>query len=99
MMHGCTEPSSTLQPYAFAIPAHNITDPIGANANAKIARRASKYKTHGNLLVGLAFIVAMLHHRITRLILRNSELSRNRNCIPQTHPYAERAEIALGAKR
>ena len=29
MMHGCTEPSSTLHPYAFAIAAHNMTDPIG----------------------------------------------------------------------
>ena len=33
-MHGCTEPSSTLHPYAFAIAAHNMTDPMGANANA-----------------------------------------------------------------
>src|ERR1044071_8113535 len=26
-MHGCTEPSSTLHPYAFAIAAHNMTAP------------------------------------------------------------------------
>src|SRR5207249_7000614 len=46
-MQGCTEPSSTLQPYALAIQAHNITDPIGANANARIRKSASRYQTHG----------------------------------------------------
>src|SRR4029077_2410674 len=40
MMHGWTEPSSTLHPYAFAIAPHNITDPIGANANATIRKSA-----------------------------------------------------------
>src|SRR5262249_62120694 len=56
MTHGCTEPSSTLQPYAFAIAPHNITDPMGANANARITNSASKYQNHGNLLCGLPFI-------------------------------------------
>jgi hypothetical protein len=59
MMHGCTEPSSTLQPYAFAIPAHNITDPIGANMNARITKSTSKYQIHGNLLFGLVVIVVI----------------------------------------
>src|SRR5206468_7166449 len=46
-MQGCTEPSSTFQPYALAIQAHNITDPIGANANARSRKSASKYQNHG----------------------------------------------------
>ena len=50
MMQGCTEPSSTLHPFAFAIAAHNMTDPIGANANATMTRSASQYHSHGNLL-------------------------------------------------
>ena len=62
MMHGCTDPSSTLHPYAFAIALHNITDPIGAKANAKITASASKYKIHGNLLFGFAFTIDILHH-------------------------------------
>jgi hypothetical protein len=60
MMHGCTEPSSTLHPYVFAIAAHNMTDPIGPNANRKIAKSASKYQIHGNRLFGLEFIIAIL---------------------------------------
>jgi hypothetical protein len=52
-MHGCTEPSSTLHPYAFAIVAHKMTDAIGAHANAAIGRSASTYQSHGNLGCGL----------------------------------------------
>jgi len=63
MMHGCIEPSSTLHPYAFAMAAHNITDPIGANANPKITKSASKYQIHGNLLWGVAFIIGILNHK------------------------------------
>src|SRR5437763_5735756 len=48
MTQGCTEPSSTLHPYAFAIALHKMTDPMGANANAPIRRSANKYQTHGN---------------------------------------------------
>jgi len=48
MMHGCTDPPSTFHPYALAIAPHNITDPIGANANAAITKRASKDHIHGN---------------------------------------------------
>jgi len=62
-MHGCTEPSSTLQPYAFAIAPHNITDPIGAKANATITNSASEYQNHGNLLCRVAFILAVLNHK------------------------------------
>src|SRR6516165_2913917 len=62
MTHGCTEPSSTLQPYAFAIAPHNRTDPIGANANAPIRRRARKYQSHGNLLLRIVFIIGILNH-------------------------------------
>jgi hypothetical protein len=39
MMQGCTDPSSTLHPFALAITLHNITDPIGANANTMIGTR------------------------------------------------------------
>jgi len=60
MRQGCTEPSSTLHPYAFAIAAHNMTDPIGANANATIMKSASQYHSHGNLLGGLEFTMAIL---------------------------------------
>jgi hypothetical protein len=60
MMQGCTEPSSTLHPYAFAMAPHNITDPIGANANAKITKSASRYQIQGNRLCGLPFIIAIL---------------------------------------
>ena len=59
MMQGCTEPSSTLHPFAFAIAAHNMTDPMGANANATMTRSASQYHSHGNLLCGLPFITAI----------------------------------------
>jgi hypothetical protein len=59
-MHGCTEPSSTLHPYAFAIAAHNMTDPMGANANATMRKSASQYHSQGNLLYGLEFIIAIL---------------------------------------
>src|SRR6516165_3348786 len=62
MTHGCTEPSSTLQPYAFAMAPHNMTDPIGANANAPIRRRARKYQSHGNLLWRVVFIIGTLNH-------------------------------------
>ena len=54
MIHGCTEPSSTLHPYAFAIAAHNITDAIGANANAAMKKSANAYQSHGNFLCGLS---------------------------------------------
>ena len=64
MMHGCTEPSSTLHRYAFAIAAHNMTDPIGANANAAMTKSASKYQNHGNLLCGLLFMTAIPDHRL-----------------------------------
>src|SRR4051812_31056060 len=68
MMHGCTEPSSTLHPYAFAIAAHKMTDPIGANANAPITRRASKYQIHGNRLCDIAFsriaLLTLLDHPV-----------------------------------
>src|SRR6266699_1189535 len=60
-MHGCTELSSTLHPCAFAMAPHNITDPIGANANAPITRSASKYQIHGNRLSGVAFIIGILN--------------------------------------
>ena len=50
MMHGCTEPSSTLHPNAFAIAAHNMTDPMGANANATMMKSANKYQSHGKRL-------------------------------------------------
>ena len=53
--------SSTLHPYAFAMAPHNITDPIGANANAPITRSASKYQIHGNRLCGVAFIIGILN--------------------------------------
>jgi hypothetical protein len=60
MMHGCTEPSSTLHPYAFAIAAHNMTDPMGANANATMTNSASEYQIHGNRLCCLEFNMAIL---------------------------------------
>jgi hypothetical protein len=59
-MHGCTEPSSTLHPYAFVIAAHNMTDPIGANANAAMTKSASQYHSHGNRLCGLEFKMEIL---------------------------------------
>jgi len=62
MMHGCTEPSSTLHPYEFAIAAHNMTDPMGANANAMMTNSARQYQNHGNLF-GLPFINAIPNHR------------------------------------
>jgi len=65
MMHGCTEPSSTLHPYAFEIAPHKITDPIGANANAKITTSTSKYQIHGNLLCGLLLMPAISIRRIS----------------------------------
>ena len=61
MMQGCTEPSSTLHPFAFAIAAHNMTDPIGANANATMTRSASQYHSHGNLLCKVS---AFSHERL-----------------------------------
>src|SRR5215211_6475839 len=64
MMHGCTEPSSTLHPYAFAIAAHNRTDPMGANANATMTKNTSEYHSHGNFLCGLLFITAIPNHRL-----------------------------------
>jgi hypothetical protein len=60
MMQGCTEPSSTLHPYAFAIAAHNMTDPIGANANALMTKSASTYQINGNRLRGLEFTMLIL---------------------------------------
>ena len=63
MMHGCAEPSSTLHPYAFAIAAHNMTDPIGAKASATMTKSASAYNSHGNFLCGLPFITAIPNHR------------------------------------
>src|SRR5215472_5221899 len=62
MMQGCTEPSSTLHPYAFAMAAHNITDPIGTNANATMMTSASTYQNHGNRLCPVAFISGILNH-------------------------------------
>jgi hypothetical protein len=59
-MHGCIEPSSTLHPYAFAIAAHNMTDPIGANANATMTKSANEYQIHGNRLCGLEFKMVIL---------------------------------------
>jgi hypothetical protein len=52
-----------LHPYAFAMAPHNITDPIGANANAPITRSASKYQIQGNRLCGVAFIIGILNHK------------------------------------
>src|SRR4029077_20671327 len=69
MMHGCTEPSSTLHPYAFAIAAHNMTDPMGPNANATMTNSASIYHSHGNLLCGLPFMTAIPNHRLRANIL------------------------------
>ena len=51
-------------PVLFAIAAHKMTDPIGANANAPITRSASKYQIHGNRLCGLPFITAISNHRL-----------------------------------
>src|SRR5215216_7248321 len=64
MMHGCTEFSSTLHPCALAIAAHNMTEPIGANANATMTKSASVYHSHGNFLCGLPFITAIPNHRL-----------------------------------
>src|SRR5262245_51515032 len=74
-MHGCTEPSSTLHPYAFAIAAHNMTDPIGANANAAMTKSDSKYQSHGNLLCGLPFMNAIRNHRLRVNILARVQIS------------------------
>jgi hypothetical protein len=60
MMHGCTEPSSTLHPYAFAIAAHNMTEPMGANANVTMTKSATEYQSHGNRLCCLEFEMAIL---------------------------------------
>jgi hypothetical protein len=43
---------------------HNITDPIGANANAAMMKSASTYQNHGNRLCGVAFIIGILNHRV-----------------------------------
>ena len=59
-MHGCIDTSSTLHPYAFAIAAHNMTDPIGANANATMTKSANEYQIHGNRLCGLEFKMVIL---------------------------------------
>src|SRR6516164_5115506 len=64
MMHGWTEPSSTLHPYAFAIAPHNRTDPMGANANTTMTNSANKYQNHGNLLWGLPFTNAIPNNRL-----------------------------------
>lgn len=61
MIQGCTEPSSTLQPYALAMALHNITDPIGANAKAAIMKSARPYQSHGNFLCDVAFIIGILN--------------------------------------
>src|SRR3954468_24185885 len=83
MMHGCTEPSSTLHPYAFATVAHNMTDAIGANASATIGRSASTYQSHGNLVCGLPFIIAIPNHRlqVNALTVRMAILTVRRDCI------------------
>src|SRR4029079_3654889 len=60
MMHGCTEPSSTLHPYALAIAPHNMTDPIGANANARMMKSASACHNHGNFLPAFSFMTVIL---------------------------------------
>jgi hypothetical protein len=60
MMQGWTEPSSTLHPCVFAIHAHNITDPIGANANATITTSASEYQIQGNRRGFFAFIIYII---------------------------------------
>jgi hypothetical protein len=49
-----------LHPYAFAIAAHNMTDPMGANANATMRKSASEYQNHGNLLCDMEFKMAIL---------------------------------------
>ena len=66
MIQGCTEPSSTLHPYALPIAAHNITDPIGANANKTISAKTSQYKTHGKCFrerTGGEFTQPWIKHR------------------------------------
>jgi len=68
-MHGWTEPASTLHLYAFAIALHNITDPMGADANAPMTKTASKYHSHGNLLCDLPFMNAIPNHRLRVNIL------------------------------
>src|SRR6266508_3119016 len=47
MMQGCTDPSSTLQPWELAIQAHVITDPTGANAKRTMKTSTIQYKIHG----------------------------------------------------
>jgi len=37
-----------------------MTDPMGANANATMTKSASQYHSHGNLLSGLEFKMAIL---------------------------------------
>src|SRR3954454_23398953 len=59
-----TDPSSTLHPYAFAITAHNMTDPIGAKAKATMTKSTSKYQNHGNLLYGLSFMTRIPNHTL-----------------------------------
>src|SRR6516162_3874005 len=66
MMHGCTEPSSTLHAYALAIAPHNITDPMGVNANARMTKSARKYHSQGNLLFGLPFMRVNILRRLRR---------------------------------
>src|SRR3954451_19076061 len=82
MLHGCTEPSSTLHPYAFATVAHKTTDAIGANANATIGRSASTYQSHGNLVCGVPFIIAIPNHRlqVNGLTVRMAVLTVRRDC-------------------
>jgi hypothetical protein len=67
MIQGCAEPSSTLHPYALAIAPHNITAPIGANADKTISAKISQYKTHGKCFrerTGGEFTQSRIKHRL-----------------------------------
>src|SRR5213080_4405575 len=94
-MQGCTEPSSTLQPYALAIQAHNITDPIGANANARIRKSASRYQTHGKRfrrvkVAGSYQLARIFSHRWTQLEHRYKKCSQiRRRCSHVAACHAE----------
>src|SRR6266702_2596887 len=99
MVHGCTEPSSTLHPYAFTIALHNMTDPMGANANATMTKSASKYHSHGNLLCGLPFMVSIPNHRsrVNILLVRSNLLSTEfsgRSRVSRPSPTAQRTQSA-----
>src|ERR1051325_5788042 len=98
MMHGCTEPSSTLHPYAFAMPAHSITDPIGAKANATISTSASTYQNHGNFLCGVAFIIGIVNQE-SEITSLTCSLVRQRACwsTPCCSAQSQRAADSVGS--